>query len=62
MRVCTNKNEENEKYFSAKNRDNNPYRTCVRVIMETFSGRIFSFSSFLFVQTLIKWSYFVDGS
>ena len=29
--------------------------------METFTGRNFSFSSFLFVQTLIKWSYFVDG-
>ena len=28
--------------------------------MEIFSGRYFSFSSFMFVQTLIKWSYFVD--
>ena len=48
------------KLFLAKIPHNSPYRTCMRVIMEIFSGRNFTFSSFLFVQTFKKWSYFVD--
>ena len=48
------------KIFSVKNPHNNPYRTCIRVIMEIFRGGNIFFSSFLFIPTLIKWSYFVD--
>ena len=31
------------------------------IVVRIFSQKYFSFSSFSFVQSLIKWSYFVDG-
>ena len=58
MRVCTNKKVENKKFLP--NPHINPYSACIRVITEIISGKK-SFSSFLFVQTLIKWSYLVHG-
>ena len=61
MRVCTKENEENEKFPTLKISNSNPYTCSMRVIMRIFSRKSFSFSSFLFAQTLIKWSYFVDG-
>ena len=38
MRVWTKKNME-MKNFSTENPQNNPYRTCMGVIMEIYSGR-----------------------
>ena len=46
--------------FSAKDPQNYPKKTCIKVIMTIFSDRKFSFSSFLFILTLVEWSYFVD--
>ena len=48
------------KMLFTKNLHNNPYTYSTRVIMEDFSRELFSFSSFLSIETLIKWSYFVD--
>ena len=88
MRVCTDKNEENEepstwgtihkfrppyesfyeqkwrkwKISNAEILRNSPYTCSTRVIMRIFSLNYFSFSSILHVQSLIKWSYFVDSS
>ena len=37
MKVCTDKNGKNEKKKSTVNLYDNPYRTCIRVIMEIFN-------------------------
>ena len=54
------KNEENDKIFSTKNPHTNPYRIYIMVIMEILRGKYFSLFSFLSIETLIKWLYFVD--
>ena len=48
------------KIFTTKNLHNNLYTCSIRVIMRIFDRKYFSFFTFLSVQTLIEWSYFVD--
>ena len=48
------------KIFSTQNLHSSPYSYHTRAATEIFRVKYFSFSSFLSIETLIKWSYFTD--